>query len=64
MRCTLIQLDDDTYCKLRQLAFRQERSVSALAREMVVKGVEGGPSANATIAVANKPAHHQGGLGP
>ena len=42
MKRTLVQLDDDTYRKLRQRAFQQERSVSALVREMVAQGLEGG----------------------
>jgi plasmid stability protein len=41
MRRTLIQLDEQTYRKLRQEAFRRERSVSSLVREMVAKGLEG-----------------------
>jgi plasmid stability protein len=41
MRRTLIQLDEATYGKLRQQAFRQERSISAVVREMVKAGLEG-----------------------
>lgn len=41
MRRTLVQLDEDTYRKLRQVAFRQERSISAVVREMVARGLEG-----------------------
>jgi plasmid stability protein len=41
MRRTLVQLDDATYRELRQRAFRQERSMSSLVREMVAKGLEG-----------------------
>jgi plasmid stability protein len=41
MRRTLVQLDEDTYRKLRQKAFRQERSISSLVRAMVVQGLEG-----------------------
>jgi hypothetical protein len=41
MRRTLVQFDDETYRKLRQRAFRQERSMSSLVREMVAKGLEG-----------------------
>ena len=36
-----MQLDEDTYRKLRQKAFRQERSISSLVRAMVVQGLEG-----------------------
>ena len=42
MKRTLVQFDDDTYRKLRLRAFRQERSISALVREMVAQGLEGG----------------------
>jgi plasmid stability protein len=41
MRRTLVQLDEATYRKLRQRAFRQERSISSLVRELVAKGLEG-----------------------
>ena len=41
MRRTLIQLDEATYGKLRQKAFRQERSISSVVREMVEAGLEG-----------------------
>jgi len=41
MRRTLIQFDEGTYRKLRQRAFEQERSISALVREMVVKTLAG-----------------------
>jgi plasmid stability protein len=41
MKRTLVQFDEETYRKLRQQAFRQERSVSSLVREMVAKGLEG-----------------------
>jgi hypothetical protein len=44
MRRTLVQFDEDTYRKLRQQAFRQERSISSLVREFVLKGLEGEPS--------------------
>ena len=41
MKRTLIQLDDETYRRLRQQAFRTERSVSSIVREMVAKGLDG-----------------------
>lgn len=41
MKRTLVQFDDDTYRTLRQRAFRQERSISALVRELVARGLEG-----------------------
>jgi len=44
MRRTLVQFDEGTYRKLRQQAFQQERSISALVREMVVKGLTGNTS--------------------
>lgn len=37
-----MQFDEQTYRQLRQQAFRQERSISSLVREMVVKTLEGG----------------------
>jgi len=43
MRRTLVQLDEETYRKLRQRAFRQARSISSVVREMVVTGLEGQP---------------------
>ena len=36
----LIQLDEDSHRKLRQRAFRQERSISSIVREMVSKSLE------------------------
>ncbi len=41
MKRALVQFDEDTYRKLRQRAFRQERSISAVVREMVTKGLQG-----------------------
>ena len=41
MKRALVQFDEDTYRKLRQRAFRQERSISAVVREMVTQGLEG-----------------------
>jgi plasmid stability protein len=41
MKRTLVQLDEATYRDLRQRAFRQERSISSLVREMVAKGLDG-----------------------
>lgn len=41
MKRTLIQFDEDTYRRLRQQAFRQERSVSSLVRELVGAGLSG-----------------------
>jgi plasmid stability protein len=41
MKRTLVQLDDETYRKLRQQAFRQERSMSSVVREMVTQGLGG-----------------------
>lgn len=39
MKRTLVQLDDATYRELRQRAFRQERSMASLVRELVAKGL-------------------------
>ena len=43
MRRTLIQFDEDTYHKLRRRAFEGKRSISSIVRELVAKGLEGGP---------------------
>jgi plasmid stability protein len=39
MRRTLVQFDEDTYRALRQRAFREERSLSSLVRELVAQGL-------------------------
>jgi hypothetical protein len=39
MKRTLIQFDEETYRRLRQQAFRQDRSVSSLVRELVAAGM-------------------------
>jgi plasmid stability protein len=39
MKRTLIQLDEDTYARLRRRAFEQSRSISALVRELIAKGL-------------------------
>jgi len=44
MRRTLVQFDEDTYRRLRQRAYRQERSIAAVVREMVAKGLAGSPA--------------------
>ena len=43
---SLIQLDEETYRKLREQAFRQERSVSSVVREMVARGLDGPQAPN------------------
>ncbi len=40
MKRALVQIDDETYRKLRQRAFRQERSISAVVRELLSIGLE------------------------
>jgi plasmid stability protein len=40
MKRTLVQFDEDTYNTLRRRAFREERSVSSLVREMVDQGLK------------------------
>jgi plasmid stability protein len=40
MKRALIQFDEETYRQLRQRAFRQERSISAVVREMVAGGLD------------------------
>ncbi len=39
MKRALVKLDEETYRKLRQRAFSQERSISSVVREMVAKGL-------------------------
>ena len=41
MKRALVQLEEETYQQLRQRAFRQQRSISSLVREIVVKALEG-----------------------
>jgi plasmid stability protein len=41
MKRSLIQFDEETYQKLRQRAFQQERSISSIVREIVVKTLDG-----------------------
>jgi plasmid stability protein len=36
-----VQFDEETYRRLRQHAFRQERSIAAVVREMVARGLDG-----------------------
>ncbi len=40
MKRTLLQFDEDTYEKLRRRAFEQGRSISAVTRELVAKGLQ------------------------
>jgi len=42
MRRALVQFDEETYHKLRQQAFRQERSISSLVRELIATGLDAG----------------------
>jgi plasmid stability protein len=42
MKRALIQLDDETYDKLRHRAFERKQSISAVVREFVVTGLDGG----------------------
>jgi hypothetical protein len=44
MKRTLVQFDPETYRKLRQQAFRQERSISSIVRELVAKGLGDEPA--------------------
>lgn len=39
MKRLLVQVDVETYRELRQRAFRQERSISSLVRELVASGL-------------------------
>jgi plasmid stability protein len=40
MRRTLVQLDEATYQRLRSRAFREARSMSAVVREVLARGLE------------------------
>lgn len=40
MKRTLVQFDPETYRKLRQQAFRQQRSMASLVRELVAQGLD------------------------
>jgi hypothetical protein len=51
MRRTLVQFDEETYRKLREQAFRQERSISSVVREFVLRGLEGPTSPQAITRV-------------
>ena len=42
MKRTLIQLDEDTYHKVRHRAFERKQSISAVVRELVSKGLAEG----------------------
>jgi hypothetical protein len=40
MKRMLVQLEEDTYRKLRERAFREQRSISSVLRELVANGLE------------------------
>jgi plasmid stability protein len=40
MRRTLVQLDEATYRRLKHRAFRQDRSLSAVVRELLAQGLD------------------------
>ena len=40
MRRTIVQFDEATYGRLRREAFKQERSVASLVRELVARGLD------------------------
>ncbi len=40
MKRTLVQLEDEVYRALRQRAFREQRSIASLVREMVASGLD------------------------
>jgi plasmid stability protein len=42
MKRLLVQLDPDVYRRLRKRAFAEERSISAVVREMVGRGLDDG----------------------
>jgi plasmid stability protein len=69
MKRTLVQLDDETFRRLRQRAFRQERSIASVVREMVAKGLEGEgarnrPTRAAQLASVGAGRSRQGRLSP
>ncbi len=69
MKRMLVQLDEETYRKLRQQAFRQERSISSVVRDMVTKGLEGegartGPLRVSDFSSVRAGRSKQGGLSP
>jgi hypothetical protein len=43
MKRTLVQFDVETYRKLRERAFRQQRSIASVVREMVSEGLAARP---------------------
>jgi hypothetical protein len=44
MKRMLVQFDAETYRKLRERAFRQQRSIASVVREMVSDGLAGKPA--------------------
>jgi hypothetical protein len=40
MRRTLLQFDPETHRRLREKAFREERSIASVVRELVAKGLD------------------------
>jgi hypothetical protein len=40
MKRTLVQFDEPTYRRLRDRAFRQQRSMASLVRELVARGLD------------------------
>jgi plasmid stability protein len=51
MKRLLIQLEEETFRRLRERAFRQERSIASLVRELVARGLaEEAPSKRRTRA--------------
>jgi hypothetical protein len=40
MRRTLVQLEEQMYRRLRQEAYRQERSMAAIVRDLIAKGLD------------------------
>lgn len=69
MKRTLVQLDEETYRKLRQQAFRQARSISSVVREMVTNSLEGeavrkGPLRVSHFSSVRAGRSKQGGLSP
>ena len=44
MKRTLVQYDEATYRRLKRHAFRLDRSIAAVVREMVAKGLDDAPA--------------------
>ena len=48
MKRTLIQLDEETHRRLKRQAFREERSLSAVVRDLIAKALDANAPARPT----------------